>query len=68
MNPDNSTKNIKGGAYVINIDGYADVGTLWIVLYVPNNEIIYFDSFGVEHVPQGIKKLTGHKNIKSKHI
>ena len=28
-------------------------------------EIIYFDSFGVEHVPKEIKKLIGHKNIKT---
>ena len=34
-------------------------------MYVKNNEITYFDSFGVEHVPKEIKKLTGHKNIKT---
>ena len=26
-------KTIKDGAYVINLDNYADVGTHWIVLY-----------------------------------
>ena len=26
------------------------IGTHWIALYVKNNEVIYFDSFGVEHV------------------
>ena len=31
-------------------------------MYVKNIEIIYFDSFGVEHVP---KKIVGHKNIKT---
>ena len=35
----------------MNLDEYADVGTLWIALYVKNIEIIYFDSFGVEHFP-----------------
>ena len=34
-------------------------------MYVKNNEISYFDSFGVEHVPKKIKKITGHKNIKT---
>ena len=33
-------------------------------LYVRNIEIIYFDSFGVEHVPKEIEKFIGHKNIK----
>ena len=45
---DNLFKVIKNGAYVINLDEYADVGTHWIALYVKNNEVIYFDSFGVD--------------------
>ena len=53
-------KRIKDGAYVINLDEYADVCTHWIDLYVPDIEIIYFDSFGVEHVPKEIKKFIGH--------
>ena len=43
----------------------ADVGTHWIALYVKNNEVIYFDSFAVEHVPKEIKKFIGLKNIKT---
>ena len=35
------------GAYVINLDEYADVGTHWIALFCNRNEIVYFDSFGV---------------------
>ena len=31
---------------------YNIIGTHWIVLYNSNIEIIYFDSFGVEHVPK----------------
>ena len=62
---DNLPKKIKDGAYVINLDEYSYVGTHWIVLYVSNNEIIYFDSFGVEHVPKEIKNFIGHKNIKT---
>ena len=46
---DNLPKTIKNGAYVIELDEYADIGTHWIALYVKNNEITYFDSFGVEH-------------------
>ena len=61
---DNLPTTIKNGAYVINLDEYADVGTHWIALYVKYNEVIYFDSFGVEHVPEEIKRFIGHKNIK----
>ena len=31
---DNSSKTIKSGAYVINLDEYADVGTHWIAFCV----------------------------------
>ena len=34
-------------------------------MYVKNDEITYFDSFGVEHVPKEVKKFTGHKNMKT---
>ena len=44
---DNLPEKVKNGAYVINRDEYADVGTHWIALYIKNNEVIYFDSFGV---------------------
>ena len=47
----NNLTKIKDGVYVINIDEYQSIGTHWIVLYVnDNNNEIYFDSFGVEHI------------------
>ena len=46
---------IRDGAYVINLDEYADVDTHWIALFCNGNEIVYFGSFGVEHVPEEIK-------------
>ena len=48
---------IKDGVYVINLDEYSDIGTHWVALYVQNNNnnVIYFDSFGVEHIPKEIK-------------
>ena len=58
-------KKIKDGAYVTNLDEYADVGTHWIALFCNRNEIAYFDSFGVEHVPEEIKEFIGNKNIKA---
>ena len=51
----NASKKIKDGAYVINLDEYADVGTHWIALFCNRNEIVYFNSFGVEHIPEEIK-------------
>ena len=61
----NLPKKIKDWAYVINLDEYADVGTHWIALFCNRNEIVYFDSFGVEHVPEKIKEFVGNKNIKA---
>ena len=64
---------IKDGTYVINLDEYADVGTHWIALFCNRNEIVYFDSFDVEHVPEEIKEFVDrplssasqNKNIKA---
>ena len=63
---DNSPKIIKNGAYAINLYEYADVGTHWIALNVKNIEVIYFDSFGVEHVAKEIKIFIGRKNTHTK--
>ena len=60
---DNLHNKIKDGAYVINLDGYSDIGTHWIALYVKNNDITYFDSFGVQHIPMEIIKFVGRKNV-----
>ena len=54
---DNLPHKIKDGAYIINLDEYSDIGTHWVALYVNNNNVTYFDSFGVEHVPKEIKKF-----------
>ena len=56
---------IRNEAYVINIDEYSDIGTHWIAMYVQNNEVPYFDSFGVEHIPEKIKTFISNKNIKT---
>ena len=61
---DNLNK-IKDGVYVINPDAYPDIGTHWVALYVNNNSVTYFDSFGVEHIPKEIKEFIKNKNIKT---
>ena len=53
------------GAYVINLDEYADVGTHWIALFCNRNETAYFDSFVVGHTPEEIKEFIKNKNTKA---
>ena len=60
---DNLSNKIKDGAYVINLDEHSDIGTHWIAVYVKNNNITYFYSFGVEHIPKDIIKFIGRKNV-----
>ena len=45
---------IKDWAYVINLDKYESIGNHWIAFYENDNNIIYFDSFGVENTPKEI--------------
>ena len=58
---DNLSNIIKQRAYVANLVGYEVTGTNWIALYVKNNEVTYFDSFGIEYVPKEIKNFIGYK-------
>ena len=58
-------KEIKDGVYIINLNEHADTGTHWVALFCKKNEIVYFDSSGVEHIPEEIKKFIGNKNIKA---
>ena len=60
---DNLPDKIKDGAYVINIDEHSGIGTHWIALYVNTKTVIYFDSFGVEHILEEIKHFINNKNI-----
>ena len=50
-------------AYIINLDEYESTETHWIFLYVNSENVTYFDSFRVEHIPKEIKKFIGNKNI-----
>ena len=56
---------IKDGEYIINLDEYSDIGTHWVALWVNNNNVTYFDSFGVEHIPKEIIKFIENRNIKT---
>ena len=59
---DNLTE-IKDGDYVINLDEYPDTGTHWVAFYVHNDNVTYFDSFGVEDIPKETKTCIKNKKI-----
>ena len=43
---------------MIDLNEYSDIGTHWVALWVDNNDVTYFDSFGVKHIPREIKNIT----------
>ena len=45
---------IKDRLHVMNLDEYSDIRTHWTALYVLNNNVTYFDSFGIKHTPKEI--------------
>ena len=59
----NNLANIKDRTFVINLDEFKSMRTHWIALYMNGNNMIHFDSFGVEHIPKEIKEFIGNKNI-----
>ena len=58
----NNLSKIKHGAYIINLDEHESTGTHWIALYINAENVTYFDSFGVEHIPKEIGKFIEDKN------
>ena len=42
------------GAHIINFDEYSHIGTHRVALYLNNNDVTYFDSFGLQHIPNEI--------------
>ena len=59
----NNLPKLKDAAYVINLHEYKSIGTHWIDLYVNVENVTYFYSFRVVHIPNEIKKFIGNKNI-----
>ena len=53
----NLPNKIRKGAYVINLDEYENTGTYWDSLFVKTKYTVYFDSFGVKHIPKEINKF-----------
>ena len=61
----NLSNKIKKGAYIINLDEYKNTGTHWVSSFLKPKYTVYFDSFGVEHIPKEINKFIGNKKIKA---
>ena len=60
---DNLLDKIKDGAHVINLDEHSDIGTHCVALYILNDNVTYFGSFAVEHIPKEIKKFVKASSI-----
>ena len=48
------TIKYKEEVYLINLADYVNIGNHWVVIYANKNEVIYFDSLPVEHIPNKI--------------
>ena len=67
----NSIEKIKDGAYIINLDEYANVGTHWIALFCKKKKtklfiliVLVLNIFGNE-IKEFIEEFPGNKNIKT---
>ena len=59
----NNLPKSKNGAYVINLYHSENTGTHWVKVFMKKDEVIYFDSFGVEYIAKEIMKSIANKNI-----
>ena len=54
---------INDGAYVINLDDKNSSGIHWVSLFINKNTAVYFDSFGIEYIPQEVLNKIKDKSI-----
>ena len=59
----NNLPRIKHGSYVTNIDNKNSEGTIWVSLFNDRNAAVYFDSFGIEYIPQEVLNKIRDKSI-----
>ena len=57
-------KDLMENTFHFNLDHSKNTGAHWVVTFVKSNEVIYFDSFGVEYIPKDIMEKIGSKYIK----
>ena len=51
----------------INLDEFKLIGIHWIGLYLNGNNITYFDSFGIKHIPKETR-ISSQIFIEYKHM
>ena len=59
----NELPKVDNGAYKINLGDQKSKGANLISIFIVRNKVLYFDSFGAEHIPQEVWKKTKHKSI-----
>ena len=62
----NNLPNLENEAYIINLDHSKNTATHWVVVFVKKDEVIYFDSFGVEYIPKEVMKKIEHSSLGNK--
>ena len=54
---------IKNRAYSINLDDKNNEGTHWVSFFLDRDTGVYFDSFGIEYIPQEVLNKIRDKSI-----
>ena len=54
---------IKDEAYVVNLDDKQSKGTHRVLLFIDRNTVVYFDSFGIDYIPQKVLSKIKDKAI-----
>ena len=50
----NELPKVDNGAYKINLGDQKSKGANLISIFIVRNKVLYFDSFGAEHIPQEV--------------
>ena len=58
----NLPKIIKDGVYVVNLGKHKSTETHRVALYMNDNTTTYFDSYGLENIPEEVETITGNEN------
>ena len=55
----------RDGGYVVNLDERGSTGTHWVAIHIKGPKATYFDSFGIEHIPNEVLRFLNKKDIDS---
>ena len=59
----NNLIRIKDGVYAINSDDKKSKGAHWVSFFIYRNISVYFDSFGIEYIPQEVLNKIEDKSV-----